>query len=203
MKYALTFLCMITTVLCWAQNSVPPNLIMENIPVITSELMDQMNQYQNTRSAILLDWSPATENMLISTRFAETQQLHIVGQPMGARKQITFFKEPVTSGSYCPDVKYNGIVYSKDIGGNEFSQLYWFDLVTGKHTLLTDGQRSQNSGPLWSNKGDQFVYTSTKRNKKDYDLYVVNMNDLASSKLLLTVSGSWSPLDWSPDDKKL
>src|SRR3954471_11461288 len=109
-------LCLLICLACFSksQNSVPANLVMENIPEIPLELMEQMTQYQNTRSASLLDWHPVSGKLLISTRFAETPQLHTLSQPLGARTQITFFKEPVTNGRYCPDANYNGIIYSKD-----------------------------------------------------------------------------------------
>ena len=46
------------------------------------------------------------------------------------------------------------LVFSKDIGGNEFFQFYRFDLATGEATLLTDG-KSRNTGWNWSNAGDR------------------------------------------------
>jgi dipeptidyl aminopeptidase/acylaminoacyl peptidase len=203
MKYFILIFLMGAQAVLLSQNNARPNLVIENIPEVPPELIEQMNQYQNTRSANFLGWQPGTDQMLISTRFGETAQLHTLSQPMGARKQITFFKEPVTAAGYSPDPGYKGLIYSRDAGGNEFSQLYWLDLQTGRHSQLSDGGRSQNSFPKWSNKGDRFVYTSTRRNKKDYDLYLVPMNDLSLTSMILQVSGYWSPLDWSPDDKKI
>jgi dipeptidyl aminopeptidase/acylaminoacyl peptidase len=203
MKNLLAILAIMSFTMLTAQKNPYPNLVTENIPEIPQELVDQMTQYQNTRSAVLLGWNPRSDQMLMSTRFAETPQLHILSQPLGARKQITFFKEPVGNGSFPPDPKFNGIIYAKDVGGNEFTQLYWFDLNSGKHSLVSDGGRSQNGSPRWSNSGDKFVYTSTRRNKKDYDLYLVNMNNPFLSKMVLEVKGSWRAVDWSPDDKHL
>src|SRR6478735_5291649 len=101
-------LSIFTVILLDAVSQAPAgNLVTENIPEIPPALMEQMTQYQNTRSAALLDFHPGSGKLLISTRFAETPQLHTLSQPLGARTQLTFFKEPVTYGSYCPDVKYN------------------------------------------------------------------------------------------------
>jgi dipeptidyl aminopeptidase/acylaminoacyl peptidase len=179
------------------------NLVMEGVPEIPAAVIERMNQYQNTRGANLSSWSPDGKNILISTRFAETAQLHIVDHPGGARKQVTFFKEPVGGASYCPNSDYKGFMFSKDIGGNEFSQLFWFDIATGKYEMISDGGRSQNSLSAWSNKGDQFIVVSTRRNGKDYDLYLGSMKNPKESKLILQREGSWSALDWSPDDKKV
>jgi dipeptidyl aminopeptidase/acylaminoacyl peptidase len=179
------------------------NLVAEGIPEVPPTLVERMNQYQNTRSASFIDWHPSGSHMLMSTRFGETAQLHTIDHPGGARKQITFFKEPVGGGSYCRDTAYAGFMFLKDVGGNEFSQLYWFDTKSGNYEMLSDGGRTQNSLPSWSNKGDRFIYTSTRRNQKDYDLYLSSMQNPKEAKLILEVTGAWSPVDWSPDDKKV
>jgi dipeptidyl aminopeptidase/acylaminoacyl peptidase len=48
------------------------------------------------------------------------------------------------------------------------------------------------------------AYTSTRRNGKDADVYVVDPADKAGDKLLAQVEGGgWGPLDWSPDDGQI
>jgi dipeptidyl aminopeptidase/acylaminoacyl peptidase len=198
-----TLLCfiIITTSFCQTDKKEIGNLVAEGIPEIPQALMERMNQYQNIRSASLSSWNPDGSGMLISTRFAETPQLHFIDHPGGARRQITFFKEPITSGSYCPDTNYKGFMFTKDLGGNEFAQLFWFDTNTGKYEMISDGGRSQNSLPTWSNKGNQFLMVSTRRNSKDYDLYLADMKSPKDAKLILQQGGSWAPIDWAPDDK--
>jgi dipeptidyl aminopeptidase/acylaminoacyl peptidase len=179
------------------------SLVLEGIPEIPAPLIERMNQYQNTRSAGLGSWNADGKGILIITRFAETAQLHQVDFPGGDRKQITFFKEPVGGGSFCPDTTYKGFMFTRDAGGNEFSQLYWFDITTGKYERISDGGRTQNSLPAWSNKGDRFITVSTRRNGKDYDLYLASMKDPRAATIVVQKTGSWAPLDWSPDDRKL
>jgi dipeptidyl aminopeptidase/acylaminoacyl peptidase len=179
------------------------NLVIENIPDIPDELRERLNQYQNTRGASPSGWSPNGDAMLMSTRFGETSQIHLISMPGGARRQLTFFKEPVSGGYFCPNPVYNGFMFRKDIGGNEFSQLHWFDLSNGKYEMISDGGRTQNSNVLWSEDGTRFIYTSTRRNMKDYDLYLGNMNDMKNVKSILEREGNWSPMDWSRDGKKV
>jgi dipeptidyl aminopeptidase/acylaminoacyl peptidase len=179
------------------------NLITENVPDIPSELKERMNQYQNARGASPSSWSPDGKSMLMSTRFGETSQIHLIKFAGGARNQITFFKEPVGGGSFCPNPIYNGFTFTKDIGGNEFRQLYWFDLNTGKYEMLSDGERTQNSNVMWSEDGTKFIYVSTRRTKKDYDLYLCDMKQPREAKSILEKGGSWSPVDWSVDQKKV
>ncbi|NWF89724.1 MAG: S9 family peptidase [Ignavibacteriaceae bacterium] len=178
------------------------NLVLENIPEIPQTIIDRLSQYQNTRSASFQDWLPNNEGILISTRFAETSQFHKVKMPGGAREQITFFNEPVSGATMNPDPSRRMFLYTKDVGGGEFYQIFSYDLNSGTSTLLTDG-KSRNSGGVWSNKGDQFVFTSTKRNGKDNDIYLSEINNPASAAMILQVEGSWGVSDWSPDDSKL
>ena len=52
---------------------------------------------------------------------------------------------------------FNGFLYSKDIGGNEFYQIYFYDFDSGKSTLLSDG-KSRNMLGSWSNKEIIFLF---------------------------------------------
>lgn len=179
------------------------NLVVEGIPAIPAGIADEVRKYTEARSAGLLDWHPTQHEMLISTRFGNSNQVHRVVQPLGARSQITFFNEPVGSASYEPKTgKY--FVFGKDTGGNEFSQLYRFDVGTGDVTLLTDGKRSQNGGIVWNNAKTAMVYLSTQRNGADRDIWWMDPAKPESNHLLLELQGGgWEVTDWSSDDTQL
>ncbi len=139
---------------------------------------------------------------MISTRFGDTPQIHYVKTPGGARTQMTFFPERVGGGSFRPKTG-DSFVFGKDVGGNEFFQIYRYDMQGGAVTMLTDG-KSRNTGWNWSNAGDRAVYNSTRRNGKDTDFYIVNPSDPSSTRMLIQVEGGgWGAADWSPDDRKL
>ncbi|MEA5573175.1 S9 family peptidase [Calothrix sp. UHCC 0171] len=178
------------------------NLVVEGIPPIPATLVENVERYTNFRAASLSSWHPQRREMLISTRFGDTPQVHLVKFPQGARKQMTFFPERVGGGSFQP-TQGDYFVFSKDIGGNEFSQNFRYDLATGEVTLLTDG-KSRNSGGAWSTKGDRIIYTSTRRTGKDNDFYIINPKDPKSDKLIAQVEGGgWGALDWSVDDTQI
>lgn len=178
------------------------NLVVEGVPQIPATLAEDVRRYTEFRSASFTNWHPTKREMLISTRFGDTPQLHRVVAPGAARTQLTFFPERVGGGSYRPKTgEY--FLFSKDIGGNEFFQLYRYDVADGSSTLLTDG-KSRNTGATWSNAGDRIAYTSTRRNGGDVDIYVMNPNEPKSDRMLLQVAGGgWGASDWSPDDRKL
>jgi len=134
----------------------PEILIVDGVPKIPAALAETAGRYASFRSASLSDWHPTKHEMLIATRFAETAQLHLVAMPGGARQQLTFYADAVFNGRFHP----NGgdyIVFSKDIGGGEWYQLYRYDLKTGEVTLLTDGKSRNLMGP-WSSSC--LLYTS-------------------------------------------
>lgn len=179
------------------------NLITENIPDIPVELGSKVKKYTEARSAGLVAMHPLQKEMLITTRFGNTAQLHKVAQPLGMRKQITFFDEPISNASYEP-IQGTYLVFSKDIGGNEFGQLYRYDLETLQLTLLTDGGRSQNGNVTWQKDGKGFYFASTKRNGKDRDIYYMDPMNPTSVKLILEVEGGgWGIQDISEDGQHL
>jgi dipeptidyl aminopeptidase/acylaminoacyl peptidase len=178
------------------------NLIIEEIPEIPQRIIDRMYQYQSTRSAAIQDWTANGEGMIITTRFGETTQLHLIEKPGGARKQITFFSEPVREAHVSPNPRINGFLFTKDLGGNEFYQIYFCNLSNGEYSLLTDGS-SLNGFPKWSNDGKKFVYYGTGRDGRNWDVYLTDMNTPDKARRILEKFGTWVAIDWSPDDKKL
>jgi dipeptidyl aminopeptidase/acylaminoacyl peptidase len=178
------------------------NLVVEGIPAIPAALADAVAIYNNFRYASFQGWHPLQREMIISTRFGDTSQVHLVKAPGAARTQLTFYKERVSSPSFDP-ARGDFIIFAKDIGGNENFQMLRYDFASGKTTLLTDGL-SRNIGGAWSNRGDRLAYESNRRNKDDMDIHVMDPRDPASDRLLLQVQGgAWGVLDWSPDDSKL
>jgi len=188
--------------LVFSQSREIGNLVIDGIPDIPPRIAERMNQYQNVRSAGFLDWNPNGPGILISTRFAETGQIHYVERPGGARQQLTFFKEPVGGGSYYPGKDRNGFLFSMDTGGAEFFQIFYFDRDAGASTLLTDG-KSRNTGGLWSHDGKWVAFSSTQRNGRDSDVRVMRVDKPGASDLLVEAQGAWGAVDWSPDNNKL
>ncbi len=199
------FLLLIFSVLSQIAFSQPRelgSLVIDGIPDIPPRIVERMNQYQNVRSASFQGWNPNGLGILISTRFGETSQIHFVERPGGARRQLTFFKEPVGGASYYPGKDRNGFIFSMDTGGAEFFQGYFFDIASGKTTLLTDG-KSRNTGGLWSHDARWIAFSSTLRNGTDSDVRVMSLDKPGVSEIVVEAKGSWSARDWSPDNTKL
>jgi dipeptidyl aminopeptidase/acylaminoacyl peptidase len=179
---------------------VPDRVRVDGVPPIPLNIADAVAPYGQFRQARFLAWHPTDRRLLISTAFGNVSQIHEVRTAGGARSQLTFFRDGVTGGaSYDPGGRY--IVFRKDTsGGGEAMQLFRYDLESGRIAMLTDG-KSRYGVPAWSRRNGFISYSSTRRNGKDRDLYVMNPMDPATERVLAEVEGSWDALDWSADDR--
>ncbi len=179
----------------------PDSVTADGIGPIPRSIVSDVSRYTNFRPATFQDWDPKARRVLLTTRFGDTNQLHVAEHAGGARQQITFLDEPVAEGTFTP--AGDAIIYRSDVGGGEFYQFYRLDLKTRISTLLTDG-KSRNQGLTWSRKGDRFAYSSTRRNGRDNDIYIAGAGDpVARHAMALEGQGAFGPLDWSPDDRRL
>jgi hypothetical protein len=58
--------------------SPPESIVADNVPPIPASLAQTAGRYTDYRAAFDLDWHPQRREMLISTRFGDTFQLHFV-----------------------------------------------------------------------------------------------------------------------------
>ena len=207
MKYnALAILILFSAFQVKAQDnlSVPQNLTALNIPAVPKMIIDEVKPYTESRSASLFCYHPTKHEMLISTRFGNTNQIHKVVTPLGSRKQITFFDEAPKDAIFQP-VNGDYFLYTKDKGGDEFTQIFKYDCLTGKSQLLTNGKRTQNGNINWNKSGTAIIYTATSENNGDRDIYTMNPTDPSStSKLLIkNAGGGWSVSDWNEKNNTL
>jgi dipeptidyl aminopeptidase/acylaminoacyl peptidase len=177
------------------------NLVLENIPSIPTAIVENASRYIDFRAVGLLDWDPSRREMLISTRFADVPQVHLVKMPGGARTQLTFFPDRVSGAKYGPDGSY--FVFTKDVGGGEWFQFYRYEVANGAITLLTDG-KSRNTGLVFAHRDNRIAYSSTRRTGQDTDIWIMDPRNPKSDHMLLQLEGGgWGVLDWSPDNSKL
>jgi len=178
------------------------NLTFDNIPEPPAGLSEKLDAYLSARQATPLGFSPRGQ-LLISTRFGDVDQLHLVERPGGERRQITFLREPITDAAFSPDPGRSAYVYLEDVGGKETTQLYYQRLGAPAAKLLTDG-KSLNGRPVWSNSGREVAFFSTARDGVNADIDIVDPEAGSLPRLAVTGDGGlWYPLDWSPDDRRL
>jgi len=177
------------------------NLTYDGIPEPAAGLREKLDLYLNARQATPLGFSPKGQ-LLISTRFGDVDQLHLVERPAGERRQITFLREPITHAVFSPDPLRSAYVYLADEGGSENAQLYYQRLGESAAKCLTDG-KSRNGGPVWSNAGREVAFFSTARDGMNTDIDIDEPEAGSLPRLAVSGGGAWVPLDWSPDDRRL
>ena len=178
------------------------NLILEDVPPIPAEIVAALNRYQNVRSASFRAWSEDGSGIYVSTRFGDVSQLHRVDMPGGARHQLTFYKEPIGAISRQP--RGSGLIVSRDSGGSEFAQLFLLDPLSGRETLISDGE-SLNSAATWDRDGRRIAYHSTRRNGASNDIWLMDPDDPGSAKMILeSLDGTrWGPAEFSASGSRL
>lgn len=178
------------------------NVVLDGVPEIPDRITEQLNRYQNVRGARFQAWSRDGRGLYITTRFADTSQVHFVGFPGGARRQITFFDEPV--GGVQRQPAGSSLSFSMDEGGSEFYQIFLLDPSSGVYRRLTDGV-SRNSAAEWSDDGKRLAFQSTRRDGRSNDVWVMEIDRPEQASLALeSPDGSWwGPVDWSPDGSRL
>jgi dipeptidyl aminopeptidase/acylaminoacyl peptidase len=177
-------------------------VVLSGIPEIPPEIPERFEPYQNTRAASFGAFSQDGSRLFITTRFGNVAQLHRLDMPAGARHQLTFGNEPVRSVSRRP--MHEELLYSMDTGGGEFFQLYLFDPASGSSRRLTDG-RSRNSSPRWSTDGARLAFTSTRRDGRSNDVWIMPGNEPSAARVVLqSPDGTfWGAADWHPDGRRL
>ncbi len=178
------------------------NLVMEDVPAIPQEIAAALNRYQNVRGANFMAWQPDSAGVIVATRFGDVSQLHQVDMPAGARRQLTFYEEPIRTVFEQP--RGSNLIFLKDSGGSEFSQLFLMDPATGSSQLLTDGE-SRNGQVVWDRNGRRIAYLSTRRNGASNDIWLMDPDEPASAEIVLEAPDGtyWWPNEFSARGNRL
>jgi dipeptidyl aminopeptidase/acylaminoacyl peptidase len=171
----------------------------DELPKVPSSLVRDLEPYTNLSAYALAGWNPSRRELWTKSLASNASSVFSVPSPGGSVQRELLIPTNVYDIYFNPQGK--SLVYVKDNGGNEIFQLYAFDASRLKSSLVSDG-RSRNTEPVWSNRGDQVIYSSNRRNGSDTDLYVVSPNDPASTRLLAQDTGYLKVFDWSPDDSQ-
>ena len=133
-----------------------PNLLADGIPLFFFNFSEKFEIYTEFRGYGFVGWHPVERSMLVRHREqgANIAQVYWLKSPGGKLEKITDFPDPVSSASFAPH-HGNYIVYGRDAGGNEATQIFRMDLATKQSTLLSNPD--ERSAYTWSKKGDKVL----------------------------------------------
>jgi len=136
---------------------------------------------------VMIAVPPATRLQTIAVLDREGKQVATVGEP-------GLYGQPALS----PDG--TRIAVSRNEPRTGQSDIWVFDVATGKSTAVTDDQPPDN-GPLWSPDGKQILYVSSRENGRDQRIYRKAADGTGSEELLFqyTPGAGLQPTDISAD----
>lgn len=167
---------------------------LENVPEIPQDIREAVQRYQNYREARFQDWLP-DGSMLITTRFGSTFQVHHVTAPGAARRQLTYFNEPVGGAKAVPG--QSRFLLTRDTGGDEWFQLFVRDLHGVAQSLTEPVTRNQS--PVFAKDGSLLVWSRATKGSTDYAIMAADPADPKSRRLVWQGTGAVGPQDISAD----
>jgi hypothetical protein len=176
-----------------------PSLVAEGIPKIPGSLAASIRPYTTAYGLPIAAWNPSKHEVWLKDLANKTTVISGVETPGDGRQTIGIIP---TGGVYDLyfDPQRKRLVYNKDTDGNEAFQMYLYDLESHKTNILTDG-KSRNTEPVWSNKGDRIIYSSSPIGSNGVSLFVMNPSEPASNRLIAQSAGTYfKAFDWSPND---
>jgi dipeptidyl aminopeptidase/acylaminoacyl peptidase len=178
------------------------NLILDGIPessALPADKIEKLDAYLGGREARPLGFSGKGQ-VLIATRFGDVDELHVLDQAAGARRQLTFIRQPVLAGAYSPDPNRNAFFYTADAGDGD-TQLYYQLVGDAAARRLSDG-KSIVGGARWSSAGREIAFTAIARDSGACDIDLIDPDSGALPRLAAGNECA-DVLDWSADDRKL
>ena len=183
----------------------------EGIPAVPKALADRIGKYTEFKAVNVIAWHPNQRAMLVAYRRGATTQLHLLDKPMGTLEPLTDFPDPVASATFEPK-RGDYLVYARDTGGNEASQLYRYDFASKQTTLLTDPTEKHSFG-AWNHAGTALLMESTqldktagatKRDTVTTDVSIVDPLQPATKRRIASLpGGGWGEFRWAKGDKTL
>ena len=164
--------------------------------------MHDIERYLNVRSAMGGSFGPHGERLAVRLNTTGTAQVWSLTAPGEWPTQHTSFDERVTFASFSPE--HQELIFGMDAGGNERTQLHRLSVATGEIEPLTDRPDAKHRWGGWSHDGEQFAFTSNRRDNAVFDVYTQpRAADPDTATRVVDGEGWLHVAGWSPDDSQL
>jgi len=176
-----------------------PDLEMGGIPPIPKSLANDVRRYTHIYGLPLAGWAPDKREIWIKA-ISQLSYISSISSPGEKPKIIKYIPRPGVYDIYIqPQGHY--LIFNQDKDGNEKYQMHLYDIQSGKITLLSDSN-ARDTEFVWSNSGEQVVYSSNAGGNGAISLYLINPLKPESKRLLVKSDGDYlKAYAWSPDDK--
>ncbi|MDR3548042.1 MAG: S9 family peptidase [Candidatus Pacebacteria bacterium] len=160
----------------------------------------EIKDFLEVKSSYGSRFNPDASKVAYLSNSSGTAQIFIVSREGGDLVQLTNFPDPVSGFIYSPTEEK--IVFSKSEGGDENNQLYILDPINRQVVPLTDQKGTRHNLGSFSWDGKYVSYASNKRNGKDFDVYIMDI-DSCESRCIFDMGDWCGALGFSPSGKYL
>ncbi len=176
------------------------NLVLDGIPPVSPALAGRVAPWLQARSARFSGWLPGG-SMLVITRFAESDQLHRVRAPLGAREQLTF-GAGVLAAAASPAGGAAAVPFTT-VATGAAPQLRAYRLADRGVQEIT-GPGAGRGAFVWSPDGKTVALQGLAADGLHHDVVAFEPGGGPQLRLYVAAGArSWRPLDWSPDGARL
>jgi dipeptidyl aminopeptidase/acylaminoacyl peptidase len=186
----------------------PAAMRVDGVPPIQQALATDIAPYGEFRPTRFIAWHPTEQDMMILKRAGATAQIFLLADPMGKPVQLTKDKEPVRDALFEPK-RGEYILFARDIGGDEATQIYRLDPKTLEEKQITPNGELHTLGP-WNVAQDKIIITARaldragKREQASVDVFAINPLQPEARFKLATLSGAgWRVARWIERENRL
>jgi len=151
-------------------------------------------RYLMARGALQSAVSPDGRHVAYRSRVTGEPQLWVVDAAGGWPQQLTF-GSGTTFFRWSPDAEH--LLVGRDADGNEREGYYLLSIDGTRERQLLPLSDAFRSFGMFNDDGSAFLYSSTERNGRDFDIYLA---DVASGETRLVHQGAFGffPAAWQP-----
>lgn len=179
----------------------PASIATEDVPPVPAAIRRASRPYRQVPGYALGGWLGGRRELLLMAGGDPAGQVDCVVTPGAPPHRLTRLDGRLLG--VVPRPGRNQFVLSTDRDGDERVQLRLFDTPTARLSRLTDDQ-ARHFSPTWSPDGRKLAFVSDRRNGRDFDLWLLDLDPKAAPpRMLAELVGLSSVEDWSPDGRQI
>ena len=158
----------------------------------------EIARYLNIRSAAAPSYSPVGDDIAYLTNVTGVSQVWKSPAHGGWPEQLTFFEDRVQRVAWSP--RGDALLFAKDQGGDERSQLYLIDTAGEQVEALTNEPKVIHEFGGFSRDGTWICYSSNQRDERYFDVYIMELATHRTRRLLAG-DDAYYAISFSPDGR--
>lgn len=176
------------------------NIIKDPHPAKTAQVEETIDQYMQIKSVINAQGGKNDSVYYIGWDTGVNQLYKKQQDKTGMTTDANNFPEGIDGYKISPDGNY--IVIIADKGGDEQYDLYLLNIETNALNEVDSGRETRAENIIWQPDESGFYYRSTRRTKKDFDIWYYDLKN-AKAKIFKELEGYNWLNDISEDGKHM